>query len=231
MAPPPLAIASHLQYSAFPRMSIPWLHPSFTSASSDPVELSITIKPTQQSKHHPTSTPELARQSQPLPGKRAEAGHGAAYDSRIPGERQQADLSVRPNRLDHADEPGHRTPRRAALQDVAAVRKPIGRPKVVGLEEAHSLLSPLLGSAIAPTLFGIALLCCGLISTVTATLAGQAVMEGFLGHWPADLVAHARHPHGGHRACRRRDNLVWRERHRPLLILSQVVLSLQLSSP
>jgi manganese transport protein len=42
------------------------------------------------------------------------------------------------------------------------------------------LLHPLLGSAIAPTLFGIALLCCGLNSTVTATLAGQAVMEGFL---------------------------------------------------
>ena len=39
---------------------------------------------------------------------------------------------------------------------------------------------PLLGSAFAPTLFGIALLCCGLNSTVTATLAGQIVMEGFL---------------------------------------------------
>ena len=38
----------------------------------------------------------------------------------------------------------------------------------------------LLGSAIAPTLFGIALLCCGLNSTVTATMAGQIVMEGFL---------------------------------------------------
>ena len=62
----------------------------------------------------------------------------------------------------------------------AAAFHPTGRRKVVGLEEAHSLLSPLLGSAIAPTLFGIALLCCGLISTVTATLAGQAVMEGFL---------------------------------------------------
>ena len=43
-----------------------------------------------------------------------------------------------------------------------------------------ALLAPLLGLAIAPTLFGIALLCCGLNSTVTATLAGQSVMEGFL---------------------------------------------------
>jgi manganese transport protein len=50
----------------------------------------------------------------------------------------------------------------------------------VELDQAHSFLSPLLGSAIAPTLFGIALLCCGLNSTVTATLSGQIVMEGFI---------------------------------------------------
>ena len=36
------------------------------------------------------------------------------------------------------------------------------------------------GSAWAPTLFGIALLCCGLNSTVTATMAGQVIMEGFI---------------------------------------------------
>jgi manganese transport protein len=51
---------------------------------------------------------------------------------------------------------------------------------VAELGEAHTLLAPLLGLAIAPTLFGIALLCCGINSTVTATLAGQIVMEGFL---------------------------------------------------
>ena len=45
---------------------------------------------------------------------------------------------------------------------------------------AHGLLQPLLGSAIAPVLFGVALLCCGLNSTVTATMAGQIVMEGFI---------------------------------------------------
>jgi manganese transport protein len=38
----------------------------------------------------------------------------------------------------------------------------------------------LLGSLLAPSLFAIALLCCGLNSTVTATMAGQIVMEGFL---------------------------------------------------
>jgi manganese transport protein len=55
-----------------------------------------------------------------------------------------------------------------------------GNTGVEELEKAYTLLSPLLGSAIAPTLFGIALLCCGLNSTVTATMAGQIVMEGFL---------------------------------------------------
>ena len=55
-----------------------------------------------------------------------------------------------------------------------------GAGVVEDLGQAHSLVSPLLGAAIAPTLFAIALLCCGLSSTVTATMAGQAVMEGFL---------------------------------------------------
>jgi manganese transport protein len=55
-----------------------------------------------------------------------------------------------------------------------------GRVDVAELGEAHTLLQPLLGASIAPTLFAIALLCCGLSSTVTATLAGQAVMEGFI---------------------------------------------------
>jgi manganese transport protein len=55
-----------------------------------------------------------------------------------------------------------------------------GRTEIAELGEAHQLLGPLLGLGIAPALFAIALLCCGLNSTVTATLAGQAVMEGFL---------------------------------------------------
>lgn len=55
-----------------------------------------------------------------------------------------------------------------------------GRTEIAELGEAHALLAPILGSTLAPTLFGVALLCCGLNSTVTATLAGQAVMEGFL---------------------------------------------------
>jgi manganese transport protein len=45
---------------------------------------------------------------------------------------------------------------------------------------ASDLLQPILGNSLAPLLFGIALICCGLNSTVTATMAGQIVMEGFV---------------------------------------------------
>ena len=62
----------------------------------------------------------------------------------------------------------------------AAAFNKSGNTAVEELDKAHALLAPLLGSALAPTLFGIALLCCGLNSTVTATMAGQIVMEGFL---------------------------------------------------
>lgn len=55
-----------------------------------------------------------------------------------------------------------------------------GERDVSELGRAHELLQPLLGASIAPSLFAIALLCCGLNSTVTATMAGQIVMEGFI---------------------------------------------------
>lgn len=103
-----------------------------------------------------------------------------------------------------------------------------GQLDVAELDQAHSFLAPLLGSTLAPTLFAIALLCCGLNSTITATLSGQIVMEGFL-QWriapwlrrlitrmiaivPAVVVT------------------IWagEKATGQLLILSQVVLSLQL---
>jgi len=62
----------------------------------------------------------------------------------------------------------------------AATFNKLGQTDVSELGEVHKLIAPLLGSAWAPTLFGVALLCCGLNSTVTATLAGQIVMEGFI---------------------------------------------------
>jgi manganese transport protein len=110
----------------------------------------------------------------------------------------------------------------------AATFNRAGRIDVAELDQAHAFLAPLLGSTLAPTLFAIALLCCGLNSTITATLSGQIVMEGFLNlriaPWlrrlvtrmiaivPAVLVTLL----AGEKATGR------------LLILSQVVLSLQL---
>ncbi len=68
----------------------------------------------------------------------------------------------------------------AILILAAATFNKAGKTDVAELDQAHAFLAPLLGSAIAPTLFGIALLCCGMNSTVTATLSGQIVMEGFI---------------------------------------------------
>jgi manganese transport protein len=103
-----------------------------------------------------------------------------------------------------------------------------GRTDVAELGQAYSFLAPLLGSTLAPTLFAIALICCGLNSTITATLSGQIVMEGFLdiriAPWLRRLVTRtiAILPAvivtiwAGEKATAQ------------LLILSQVVLSLQL---
>ena len=96
----------------------------------------------------------------------------------------------------------------------AATFHKAGMDDVAELGEAHSLLAPLLGLAIAPTLFGIALLCCGINSTVTATLAGQIVMEGFLEHPAGALAAAPDHPRHRHRAGGDRHHLVRRKRHR-----------------
>jgi len=62
----------------------------------------------------------------------------------------------------------------------AATFHSAGHSAVADIGEAHAMLAPLVGSLLAPKLFAIALLCCGLNSTVTATMAGQIVMEGFL---------------------------------------------------
>jgi manganese transport protein len=51
---------------------------------------------------------------------------------------------------------------------------------VAEIQDAHRLLAPLLGASIAPIAFAIALLASGQSSTITGTLAGQIVMEGYL---------------------------------------------------
>jgi manganese transport protein len=55
-----------------------------------------------------------------------------------------------------------------------------GRTDVAEIRDAHQLLAPLLGSGVAPVLFAVALIAAGQSSTVTGTLAGQIVMEGYL---------------------------------------------------
>jgi manganese transport protein len=110
----------------------------------------------------------------------------------------------------------------------AATFHKVGRTDVVELGQVPSMLQPLLGAAFAPTLFAIALLCCGLSSTVTATLAGQAVMEGFINFrlppWLRRLTTRAVAivPAAG-------VTIAYGESETArLLILSQVVLSFQL---
>ncbi len=68
----------------------------------------------------------------------------------------------------------------AILVVAAAVFHRNGQLDVSELQEAHRLLAPLLGAPIASTAFAVALLASGQSSTITGTLAGQIVMEGFL---------------------------------------------------
>ncbi len=55
-----------------------------------------------------------------------------------------------------------------------------GYNDVADIRDAHHLLTPLLGSGLAPILFAVALIASGQSSTITGTLAGQIVMEGYL---------------------------------------------------
>lgn len=68
----------------------------------------------------------------------------------------------------------------AILILAAAVFHKGGKTDVAELKDAHELLAPMLGSSLAPKLFAIALIAAGQSSTITGTLAGQIVMEGYL---------------------------------------------------
>ncbi|HEY9346824.1 MAG TPA: divalent metal cation transporter, partial [Inquilinus sp.] len=68
----------------------------------------------------------------------------------------------------------------AILILAAATFHTAGRTDVAEIQDAYQLLTPMLGVGIASTLFAVALLASGQNSTLTATLAGQIVMEGFL---------------------------------------------------
>ena len=117
----------------------------------------------------------------------------------------------------------------AILILAAATFYKTGHSEVASIEQAHSLLEPLLGSAIAPIFFGVALLASGQSSTVTGTMAGQIVMEGFINirlrPWLRRLVTRALAIIPAVIVILKMgDSAV-----DTLLILSQVVLSLQLS--
>ena len=68
----------------------------------------------------------------------------------------------------------------AILVLAATVFFKTGNTQVAKIEDAHKLLAPLLGTAVAPILFAVALIAAGQSSTVTGTMAGQIVMEGYL---------------------------------------------------
>jgi manganese transport protein len=117
----------------------------------------------------------------------------------------------------------------AILILAAATFHTSGHAEVADIGDAYRLLTPLLGTGLASTLFAVALLASGQNSTITGTLAGQIVMEGFLNirlpAWlrrlitrliaiiPAVIVT----------------ALYGEKGAGSLLILSQVILSLQLS--
>jgi manganese transport protein len=117
----------------------------------------------------------------------------------------------------------------AILVVAAAVFHRSGHFEVAAIEDAYKLLSPLVGAAGASTLFAVALLASGQNSSITGTLAGQVVMEGFihlkLAPWLRRLITRsiAIVPTiivvavNGERGTEK------------LLLLSQVILSLQLS--
>jgi manganese transport protein len=116
----------------------------------------------------------------------------------------------------------------AILVMAAATFHGTGHQDVAEIGDAYELLSPLLGTGLASALFAIALLCSGQNATLTGTLAGQIVMEGFINlrlrPWLRRLIT---------RLLAIVPAIVvialYGERGTgPLIILSQVVLSLQL---
>ncbi len=99
---------------------------------------------------------------------------------------------------------------------------------VEDLRQAQTLLSPLLGTTLAGTVFAVALLAAGQSSTVTATMAGQVVMEGFLNlrlpDWQRRLITRA----VALIPAMATVMFLGDQATTHLLVLSQVVLSLQL---
>ncbi len=110
----------------------------------------------------------------------------------------------------------------------AAVFFKSGNTQVARIVDAHQLLRPLLGSKLAPVLFAIALIAAGQSSTITGTLSGQIVMEGYLNlrinPWVRRIITRVIAITPAILAI----SLYGDDKLDSLLILSQVILSLQL---
>jgi manganese transport protein len=117
----------------------------------------------------------------------------------------------------------------AILVMAAAVFHRAGLFDVAEIQDAYKLLAPIVGSALAPVLFAVALISSGQSSTITGTLAGQIVMEGFvnirLRPWLRRIVTRAVALVPAILTI----VLFGESATGELLVLSQVVLSLQLS--
>ncbi len=104
-----------------------------------------------------------------------------------------------------------------------------GMTEIASIEEAHQLLAPLVGSALAPVLFAVALIASGQSSTITGTLAGQIVMEGYLeiriNPWLRRFITRAVAVIPAFVTIL----VAGEEKMTDLLIFSQVVLSIQLA--
>ncbi|NLH49708.1 MAG: Nramp family divalent metal transporter [Myxococcales bacterium] len=116
----------------------------------------------------------------------------------------------------------------AILVAAAATFHRSGYFEVADIQDAHRLLAPILGSTFAPIAFAVALLAAGQSSTITGTLAGQIVMEGYLNlripPWVRRLITRLAAIIPAVAAI-----LYFGDAGTgPLLILSQVILSLQL---
>ena len=117
----------------------------------------------------------------------------------------------------------------AILVTAAATFHKTGMYNVADINDAHKLLTPVLGAGAASMLFAVALLAAGQNSTLTGTLAGQIVMEGFLNirlrPWLRRLITR-----GIAVVPALVVTLIYGEKGTgQLLVLSQVILSLQLS--
>lgn len=108
--------------------------------------------------------------------------HSALVQTRkIDGSRQSVRRAIRYNIVDSAIALNLALFVNAAILILAAaVFHKNGYSGVSEIQDAHQLLAPLLGEDYAPVLFAIALIAAGQSSTVTGTLAGQIVMEGYL---------------------------------------------------